>query len=843
MSRNRKKWSLGAIFSATLCCFVGCASLGGGSKVELVKESKPEATILLSAKPTKAAQLGAYELQQHVKLITGAVLPIETDSAKAKGLKIYIGDNPELKKLGVDCSSLKLQEYMIKFMPGTIVIAGKDEQDFGKVNYDLNEPQKLNGLPSFWDEQGTLYGVYDFLERFCDVRWFNNTDVGIDYPQTKTLVIEAKDIKRKPFFKYRHACGLPWRWDATNILWQTKDKGFKEWEDAAYADLKKQYPNAGQFKQAKDKLNHLYLLRVRNGGEYAHCNHSLYGYYDRFWKKNPKKPEIFEKSEPKWFAQGWGDAKPEQMCYTNPELVDQVAKDADNYFNGKGIHPFGGQPCNWFWGKNFFAVVPQDNGFYCKCPKCQALLKETDGTNGRDRSSTLMFNFVNEVARKVAKTHPDKWISCLAYAGYMAPPKFKLDKNVIVQFCFDSNRAPMFTKAYQNQLKYLKEWVERRKGLPVYLWLYYTFPKEIADNGNWYCFPGFFAHSIDKQFKLYRDYDIKGMFHCGYGQDVESYVTFRLMDDPSLDVDVLLDEYFGRLFGPAGEPLKKMYLMIEEIYENPDNYPKEAYGHQSFRIAWDCLGTAERMKTMQGFMDEAKKLADTDLRKKRVELWGKAIWDYMKTGRAKFEERTSAPIPSVNVPAVSGANGDANKVDWSKAASLGDKWFDRGSKKPANRKLSGRIAHDDNYLYLELTDPCDPTKLKTSAAVFCYDDWEIFIGKQRGVPYRQYAVSPAPKIVALTHGEVNFRKNVSIDNPGIKAVSLKEKDKWVLRLAMPLKTMVAGGVKPDGTLYMNVLRVSNPNLSNVKFRYEISTWVSHCTVHEVERLAELKLEK
>ena len=42
----------------------------------LVRDGKPVSVIVLEAKPTRSAQMGAFELQHHVKLITGATLPI-----------------------------------------------------------------------------------------------------------------------------------------------------------------------------------------------------------------------------------------------------------------------------------------------------------------------------------------------------------------------------------------------------------------------------------------------------------------------------------------------------------------------------------------------------------------------------------------------------------------------------------------------------------------------------------------------------------------------------------------------------------------------------------------------
>jgi hypothetical protein len=60
-------------------------------------------------------------------------------------------------------------------------------------------------------------------------------------------------------------------------------------------------------------------------------------------------------------------------------------------------------------------------------------------------------------------------------------------------------------------------------------------------------------------------------------------------------------------------------------------------------------------------------------------------------------------------------------------------------------------------------------------------------------------------------------------------------------MAIPLSGAIPGGVKPGGKLYLNVIRVTCPALSGTG-GLGIDTWVSFCTVHEVDRLAEIALE-
>ena len=47
-----------------------------GGEIALVKDGQPCASIVVGRRPTKSAQLGAFELQHHVKLLTGAELTI-----------------------------------------------------------------------------------------------------------------------------------------------------------------------------------------------------------------------------------------------------------------------------------------------------------------------------------------------------------------------------------------------------------------------------------------------------------------------------------------------------------------------------------------------------------------------------------------------------------------------------------------------------------------------------------------------------------------------------------------------------------------------------------------------
>ena len=625
-------------------------ALAAPAEVELTlaRDGKPAATIVIAREATRAAQFAACELRWHLKQITGGDFLIVRDDEPVKGLAILIGDSKPVRAMGIKPDQLKKQEYLIRFSPEALVLVGRDKDNCDIVQYDLTPNQQaFDTWPGIWDEQGTMYAVYDFLERHCNVRWFTPTEFGTDCPRQARLTVAGVDLQRAPFMKYRFAAyPASENYDQYTGLWPAGSEGQKKWEAAAYPDLHKRFDGSG-YTLAKRGWNTLFRLRHREGGEVCFGNHSLCGYYPRFWAEEKGREKQFEGRHADWFAQGY-EGQPPQMCYSARGLVEQVAKDACEFFE-TGKKYTGSQV-----GGDCFCVEPMDNDRFCKCGNCRKWLTGRDAdspffTNGR--RSDYFFHFVNEVAKLVGQKHPDKHIVCLAYWTHGAPPqKVRLEPNVLVQYCFACNRLNFDRASYDHELELLKQWRQEYPGRTLYLWLYYTFPVEVAANGKFHCFPGFFAHAIGEQFASFRQYDYRGAFHCGYGQEVEAYITYLLMDDPTLNVDKLLDEYFTRLYGPAAGPMRELYETVEQAYGNPANYPEgiaagriEGHHHQTEEVAWGYLGNAKRMETLGRLLEQANAAAQTAGQKQRVALFELGTWDYMTAGRKQYLERVKSP--------------------------------------------------------------------------------------------------------------------------------------------------------------------------------------------------------
>ncbi len=634
------------------------------------------------------------------------------------------------------------------------------------------------------------------------MRWYAPTELGVVCPHRPTLTVQGADLRRAPAMEHR--------WIAGAQLYM---------------------PGPPETVPGRDR--HIWMLRMRIGGKNITVGHSFYGYYDRFLKDHPD-----------WFAQGY-PGQPPQMCYTNPEFIKQVVQDANDYFDGKGAKP-GASVAD-----DVFGVVPMDNSSWCKCPRCQAELNRAQEKNpqfNNGLASDYIYNFTNQVAREVRKTHPDKWIGQLAYSTYAYyPSHVKVEPNIQVQMCLHT-RNWWCPSMEVNDRKVLREWSVNEPGRPRYLWIYYCFPALNATSGQYHYFPGYFAHQVVGQMALYHQAGIRGFMlenssECGesYLMDqLEFYVTFRLADDPQLDGNKLIDEFFTRYYGAAAGPMKELYCRIEDTFTSPKCYPaaiqtSPAHQHQNEDLAWGSLGTEKRMAEWAKLVEQAKAVARTPEEKARVALWEKGQWDYMVAGRKQYETHKvgrSQPPPQVSVPRLAApAGGDPAKVDWSQAADL--KGWCGLSGDATDRQLQTRIAHDGRYLYLQLTEVVKPPTLVQGSQIWDGDDWELFFARQRQAAYYQLCVGPNGKVLALPYHDEKGQWE-----PGAVARSdTSAKDRWTVSLALPLDKLLPGGLSVDSKLYGNFYRGTPNALDRLAWSPPYAAGF-----HDTARLAEFTLQ-
>ena len=578
-------------------------------RIKLTEAGQPRASILIPASAAASPNLAALELQHCIWKISGATLPIRVVDRPFSGVRIQL-DGTEFPEAWWQVTPEKLKldryEYVIEFAREGIVLIGRDaagssgeEINYAEATSQSNAPAKVR-LPGMFDDQGTLRAAYDFLERFCGVRFYGPKADSVIFPRQATLEVQGANIRRAPVIQ--HASGS---------------------QTYGWPIMQSQYGNPSAPELA------LFSRRGRWGGIPWYTNHTLHGY-----------PKRFPKSEfPEFYAAG------NKLCYSSGALARRVAQDARDYFEGKTV-PGLDLPKD----SNYYPVVPEDAARFCQCAQCKSLLDAgktnvTRSAKGVEmfndgRASRLWFTFVNRIASELKKTHPDKYLSTLAYENYFWHPGIVLESNVAVSPCLAVRNH--WQRTYrENELAQYQKWVADKR--PTFLWNYYCFPEEPAVINHWHCWPGFMIRYEAKMIQRYARDGIRGVFLCGIGEQVDYYLTLKLYDDPTADVEVLLEEFFQLYFGQAAGPMKRFYNSIEETYSNPENWPQDGGFHQTEALAWGRLGTEARMARLKACMDEALAAEVDPIIKTRIERWRLGVWEYMVSGREAYLQKLKSP--------------------------------------------------------------------------------------------------------------------------------------------------------------------------------------------------------
>jgi len=148
--------------------------------VPIVNAGEPAAVIVLAEKAEPDERLAAEELRNHVELISGAVLPIVSESeAVPKGqIPIRIGQAaPEALQATLTKQSKNISSFLLAVTPQEINIRGVGSE-------------------------GTLFGVYELLEQM-GVRWYYPGEEGRVLPRSKDLAVREQETLQVPSFDFR----------------------------------------------------------------------------------------------------------------------------------------------------------------------------------------------------------------------------------------------------------------------------------------------------------------------------------------------------------------------------------------------------------------------------------------------------------------------------------------------------------------------------------------------------------------------------------------------------------------------------------------------------------------
>lgn len=680
----------------------------------LVQGGKPESVIVLEKKPTRSAQMGAFELQHHIKLITGAELPIVRGDAPA-GTKTVI-------RIGGENEQIKEEASVIQFKGNTILLTGGDTQDYSEVDYGKN-----NTFPPInYHWKGSLFAVYDFLEDYCGVHFYGIDPLDTTYRKNPTLTVKEKD-------RY----------------FASKMDAFRDMYDD-------DYPSDHLIKNSW-RDHDLWKLRWRSSVTYGKVNHNTYSIYFEHWgrAKDPYLAKAFKSKRHDLFAKGYdgkasscgpflennypGDADlPPQLCYTNPGTINYYVDETLTYFRGgnviggwenmRGRIPTDKPLLPRFPGKPYFYPYEgNDTGAFCQCPECRKLASKGSFSNTK-------FWFVSEAAKKTSAADPARpGLATLAYGSTLGyPDGFTFPEHVSVELCLVVY-SWWHPAVYKKNLENYEKWVAGLKGKgPLSLWLYIYGSQHDAHvhYGGYKPFPEFYPWKMAEYMKRFAEDGLKGSFlECKMNRNfLETYVAAKLAYDSSLDPEKIIDGYFTDYYGDAGPVMKQFYKEIEQAVWNGSICPKEWLKDQntvigpngpigpywttnlwSREVNW-TLGSQERIERLGKLIEKAQSLVKTPEEKERLKRFIDVAWKPVIEGRREYDLYVKQKMVPPRTLALSripdGANGNPEKIDWAKTVKT-EKWTDcNGNENGSTASVNAAV--DSKYLYLKFEEQRKP---------------------------------------------------------------------------------------------------------------------------------------
>lgn len=369
---------LGSFFVTSCVCFAGEQD----DKIILAENKQSKYIIVQADKSSDTEKFAAVELSDFLARVTGASFRIASESPLSDKSTpcIYVGWTEYAAQNGIEASRLGEEEWVIRTVGNNLILTG--------------------GRP-----RGTLYAVYEFLERQVGCHWLDrDTEIVPSRPQ---LSISKLDVKGKPFFWSRELAALA---GTDKEQWQfiLRNKSCK-YHPVSHEPLN--YPPADAF------------YRLNGYPLYVHSFSYFINAKDWF----ATHPEYFSMDAEGKRIPAYDGGGPGQLCLTNPD-VRRLTKAKLKEFIANDRAKADKKACPY---PKVYAINQNDKyDAHCKCPSCQAIVKKEGSESGP------LIDFINEIAEDIEKDYPDVLVSTLAYNLTSVPPKtIKPRKNVIIGWC------------------------------------------------------------------------------------------------------------------------------------------------------------------------------------------------------------------------------------------------------------------------------------------------------------------------------------------------------------------------------------------------------------------------
>lgn len=475
-------------------------------KKYIVSDGTARYRIVLPEGEPAAESFAARELNEYLGQSTSVELSVEEDagSYSPSDKIISVGATSALEAYGpeVDYSTFRHDGFII-YTSGDMVL--------------------INGAGA----RGTLYGVYDFLEKFVGVRFLTQSSTYV--PERDEVYVHDLTITEIPVFEARSFQARP---VISDPLYSAHMRMSSVWS-ASIEDYGGSY--SGDFYSPQD---HSFFMLVP--------------------------PEQYAASHPDWYS-----ADGRQLCLTNEGMIAQAIENLKAWIVSRPE-------------ARYFMVGQEDLAALCSCEKCTA----SDLANG-GKAGTLMI-FINRLAAAIEEWQktacPDRDITIQTFAyqstinapvvsenGVIRPVNDKvvprdnvMVKIAIIDACYfhgitdEACTKNILTRTVFDQWSALTD--------RLCLWDYNT----NFTNHLWYFANlGVLKSNLIKYESLGMEYIITqggNWITEDYQTQLKGYLFSKLLWNPHRDVNALIEEFNLLHFGADAAEYVNRYLRAMEMH-------------------------------------------------------------------------------------------------------------------------------------------------------------------------------------------------------------------------------------------------------------------------------------
>jgi hypothetical protein len=499
--------------------------------VVIASNGVPRAKVYLADEhPSKNLAILLKELLDVVKLSTGAELEVVKRVPAAETPAIVIGDCEASRAAGIDAARIPVEGFVVKTATNRVYLVGS--------SVPLPEVKNISGP---FSNDGTAWAVADFLERFVGVRWYWPIAVnGRSILKMKTLVIGPVHYSDAPVFRKREfyprgAYPVP-----------RGNEGARRSAEAIPAGLTN-----------IDMTVLLAGLRMGNSYPYMIKVHDP----QQIWKN-----QALIDAHPTMFCKkASGERNFSVLCYSSPETFDFLLAGCEAFWD-QGRLKIPSWHNHWVsWVTTTSVTIsPFDEPVGCYCENCRRLYDPAGGNFGT--ASKVMGSFVKKFAEEVKRRWPDKKVMYLPYWNYMlCPQEIDFPDNLEIQMCTEAFALLKQPKTRGMMEKNMRAW-SKKVGGKIQSWEY---PHRV---GDWNSAPLQYPHLVQDYYRHNRELLVGSFLNGNTLADWSKtaptlYCFMKILWNPDVDVDAVIDGMCGRMFGKAAGTVREFLQLTTDRWE------------------------------------------------------------------------------------------------------------------------------------------------------------------------------------------------------------------------------------------------------------------------------------